>query len=183
MINLLPQVQQKEIRAARSNTLLLRYTILLVCALAFLGGSIGITYISLTQAAEQADVTKRENEAKVIDYQATQNAAAKLQSDLASAKSLFESEVRYSKALTRLSNLFPEGTAIDALQLDANSFSQQMTLNVQVRDQAAAEALQASFTSSPYVSGGTLGKISTNNSGRYPYTVELLFTLSRTIAQ
>lgn len=181
MINLLPHEQQREIRAARSNTLLLRYTILLICALVFLGGSIGVTQISLKQAAERADATKLENEKKATDYVETQAAVTKLQSDLSSAKSLFENEVRYSKVLTRLSNLFPEGTAIESLQLDSGSFSQPMTLSVQVRDQAAAEALQTSFTGSEYVSGASLGRISTNNSGRYPYTVELLFTLNKVI--
>lgn len=183
MINLLPQVQQKEIRAGYSNTLLLRYIILLICALAFLGISIGITYISLNQAAQQADTTKRENEEKATNYLETQAAVAKLQSDLASAKSLFDNEVSYSKVITRLSSLFPSGTAVDSLQFDSGSFSQPMTLSVQVRDQAAAEALQQNFSSSPYVSGASLGKISTNNSSRYPYTVELLFTLNKAIGQ
>lgn len=183
MINLLPRQQQKEIRAARSNTLLLRYTILLICALLFLTGAIGVTYFSLTQAAKHAEALKQENETKAADYAQTQAEVSQLQSELSSAKSLFENEVRYSKALTRLSNIFPDGTAIDALELNASSFSEQMTLNVQVRDQEAAEKLLQSFSSSQYISGANLGKISTSASGRYPYTVELIFTLNKAIAK
>lgn len=183
MINLLPQAQQKEIRAGYSNALLLRYIVLLICAFTFLLGSLGLSYYSLQQAAQTADTVKAENEKKATNYQTTQAAVAKLQSDLSSAKSLFDNEVLYSKAIVRLASLFPEGTAIDSIQFDAGSFAQQMTLSVQVKDQAAAEALQSSFNSSPYVSGANLGKISTSGSGKYPYTVELLFTLNKSIGQ
>lgn len=184
MINLLPTSEQKEIRAARSNTLLLRYTILTAGVLVFLLGALGVTYFSLTQAAKQADATKESNEQRAIGYAETQSQANQLRSDLTSAKTLFDGEIRYSKVITRLSNLLPEGSAVDNIQLDEQSFSQPVTMSVQVRDQSAAESLRNNFTNSPYFTNVLLGAISTNGAdSSYPYTVQLLFTYDRSIGQ
>ena len=109
MINLLPDEQQKDIRAARTNTLLLRYLILLVGAMIFLLGAFGVTYLSLTSSARQADEVRAENEQAATGYQETHAAATQLRNNLFSAKSLFENELRYSKMLLRLSALLPEG--------------------------------------------------------------------------
>jgi Tfp pilus assembly protein PilN len=155
-----------------------------VCALAFLFTALVITYFSLTQAAERADTAKLQNEQKAAGYTETQAAATRLRNDLSSAKTLFDNEILYSKLVTRLSGILPSGTAIDSLQVDSSSFTQPVTLNVQIRDRAAAEALQRNFTSSPYVTGVTLGSISTNTGGSsYPYSVELQFTFNRSIGQ
>lgn len=184
MINLLPSPLQKEIRAAYSNTLLLRYVFLLLASLGFLLAALGLAYFTLIQAGNHADKVKTENEQQAVGYQETEERATKFRAQLASAKTLFEGENLYSKTLVRLSALFPDGTAVGSLDLGNDSFSQPATLMVQVRDRAAAEALQQSFTSSPYVTNVSLGNISTNTeSSAYPYTIELHFTLNRSIAQ
>lgn len=183
MINLLPPKLQKEIRAARSNTLLLRYVILLIGSLVFLLVALLATYMSLSTTASQADATKEENERKAIGFTETQAAASQLRSNLAAAKTLFESETRYSLALVRLSNLLPDGSALDSLQLSPSSFTESMALTVRIRDQQTAEALQSNFTSSPYVSNVSLGRITTTNSATFPYSAEISFTLNRSIGQ
>ena len=183
MINLLPPKLQKEIRAARSNTLLLRYVILLVAALGFLLIALVATYLSLSTTATQADATKKENEQKATGFTETQAAASKLRGDLATAKTLFEGETRYSLALVRLSNLLPEGAALDSLQLSPSSFTESMALTVRIRNQQTAEALQNNFMSSPYVSNVSLGRITTTGSPNFPYSAEISFTLNRSIGQ
>ena len=184
MINLLPQTEQKEIRAGLGNTLLVRYVLLMICALAFLLVALAITYFSLNQVAKQADETKQANELKAVGFIETQAAATSLRNDLSSAQTLFDNEIRYSKVLTRLTGLLPTGTAISEFSIDDTSFSQPITLSVKVKNQTAAEQLQANFTSSPYITNASLGTISTNQEqGSYPYTAELLFTFNRSIGQ
>ncbi len=183
MINLLPPDQQKEIRAARNNTLLLRYVILLFSALGFLLVALAITYFSLSQAGSQADETRMRNEERASGYASAQSTASQLRNDLSSAKSLFDDEIRFSLVVVRLSSLLPEGSAIDSLQIDSDSFLQPTTLSVQIDSRAAAEALQNNFASSPYVSNVSLGNISTNSGSSYPYTVQLQFTFTRSAGQ
>lgn len=185
MINLLPQTEQKEIRAARANMLLLRYLILLAVAFTFLLTALGITYFSLKAAADQADEAKVQNEQRAIGFTETQAQASQLRNELSSAKTLFTDDIRYSKVLTRLSSLLPEGTALDSIQLDTKSFSQPSIITVYVRDQTAAETLEKNFRASSYVTNASLGKVSTTSGAAHPYrySVEMSFTFARSIAQ
>lgn len=182
MINLLPREQQREIRAARTNTLLLRYLILLIGAVLFLLGALGVTYVSLAASARQADHIREQNERAAIGYQETQIAATALRSELSNAKSLFESEIRYSKVLLRLSALLPEGTSIESFTIDNTSFSQPITLSVHVSGEQQARQLEQNFQSSPYTTKVSMTGISVNSDGK-GYTVGLAFTFDRSIAQ
>lgn len=182
MINLLPDEQQKDIRAARTNTLLLRYLILLVGAMIFLLGAFGVTYLSLTSSARQADEVRAENEQAATGYQETQADATQLRNNLSSAKSLFDNELRYSKMLLRLSALLPKGSSLDSFSVNTDSFSQPTTLSVSVIGEQQARQLEENFKNSPYITGATMTGISVNTE-RQGYTVTLSFTFNRSIAQ
>lgn len=184
MINLLPPEQRREIRAGYSNTLLVRYTTLSIAALVFMLAALGITYLVLTQSQRVAEATQAENQAKAAGFHQVQAEANSLRNDLSSVKSLFDNEILYSKALTNLADALPNGTAIDSLELSPASFSSPTTLNIKIRDRAAAEALESNLSSSPHVSGVALGSISTSSEdGQYPYSVSVTLTLNRSMAQ
>lgn len=182
MINLLPQEQQKEISAASANTLLLRYLILLICAMIFLLGALGVTYFSLDASARQADATKEQNERAAVGYQETQTAANTLRSELSSAKTLFDKEIRYSKILLHLSSLLPEGTSISEFSLDSETFSQPVTLSVRIGGKEQAQLLEKNFKGSPYVTNASLGNIKVSDDGS-EYIADLVFTFTRSAAQ
>lgn len=184
MINLLPPVHQKEIRAGFTNALLLRYTLLLAGALLFLFAAFGLTYLSLSQSISQSEETKIENEREAAGYSQTQAAAAELRNNLTSAQSLFDSEVLFSKVIVRFSNLLPEGTAVDSFEVNNDNFTEVRTVSVQVKNRAAAEALSRNFEQSSYIDSSSLKEVTTNNeSTSYPYTAILEFSFSRSIAQ
>lgn len=184
MINLLPPEQKKEIRAARVNHVLIRYIALLVGALVFLGGSLGVTYIFLDTSARNAEAVKAENEARTTGYAQTQAQAAALRNDLSQAKQLFDEELRYSQALLRISQHLPAGTALESLELTPETFSQATSLSVLITGESAAKALRDSFSGSQYFTNVSLGRLTINNdNATYPYTVELNLTMDRSIAQ
>lgn len=56
MINLLSTQKKADIRAARTNTILLRYIAILVLALVFIGGILYISYESLKSSEKSADI-------------------------------------------------------------------------------------------------------------------------------
>lgn len=182
MINLLPRTNQREIGAAHSNTLLLRYLVLLIGALGFLLLALGITYISLSTSGRQADNARQQNEQAALGYSQTQTAATALRTELSAAKALFDSEIRYSKVLLRFSSLLPPGTSIQSLSVNSSSFSQPTTLSVNVAGEQQARQLQDSFSNSPYITNSSMQRINTNTHGP-GYIVELSFTFDRSIAQ
>ena len=87
MINLLPVQMKKELRAARSNTLLLRYNILMVVALAFLAGAIYMTQYSLDDTKKDKLAWVQSNNSQVEGYAAVQAKAKEFRDNLAANKS------------------------------------------------------------------------------------------------
>ena len=184
MINLLPYSNRKELVAARTNTILLRYNIILVIAILFLFGAIVLVYAFLMNIQTTAEQTIAENQAREQTYAEVKSRAQTFQAQLSDAKSIFDSEISYSRALVNYATLFPEGTALTELKLTAASFTAPVDLSVKISGRTAAAALVSSFENSPYISNFKRNKISINNADpNYPYTMEVTFTLSKDIAQ
>lgn len=184
MINLLPALQKKEMAAARINTILFRYTILLIGAIVLLLLFLGFVYFYLITTGVQADNDRKNNEEKAAGYTQTQAEAAALRTDIAAAKQLFSNEIRYSKALTRISALIPNGVAFTTLDLDGQSFGVPKTFVMKITGKAAAEELRTSLQKSEYFSNVSLNNLSTSfDDTVFPYTIELTATINRSIAQ
>lgn len=183
MINLLPSSEKKQIRAARANTLLFRYTILSIVAVAFIAGAMAFVYVQLENEGTRADATKQANESKAAGFAQTQQEATQLRNDLSNAKKVFDSEIRYSKALVNFSALIPSGAYISTIQLDADSFDKPKTWLFNIKGEQAASNLRDNFLKSPYFTNVTLGKVMTSSSSDYPYTIEVTATMKKSIAQ
>lgn len=184
MINLLPPSYTKEIAAARTNTLLFRYVIMMIGTLSFLLLAIVATYVFLVSYGDVADEQREINEQRVGSYAQIQVEADAFRQKLQEAGGLFQSETRYSLALLRMAAAIPEGVRLETLELNENTFDQQLSLNALVAGESAAAALKSSFETSPYFSGVSYGKLSINNSDNsYPYRLEMRVTIHRSIAQ
>ncbi len=184
MINLLPPQAKKEIRAARSNTLLIRYAVLLCIAGVFLVGALAFAQFYMMNQGAIADELKRDNEQQASGFAPAQAAATSLRNDLRKAKQLLDNDIRYSQFLLRVSALLPNGTALDQLELSPDSITQPVTLKVLLRNEEAARQLLTSFASSPYITSSTIKGFTTNAPGAtYPYAAELTVTFDRSIAQ
>ncbi len=184
MINLLSTTQQKEMKAARSNTVFLRYIFILSGAVLFIIGALGVTYVFLDTSARQAEQIRADNEANTAGYQQTAAAASGLRSQISDAKTLFDAEIQYSKALTRLAELLPSGTALTSIELKPETFNASTTLSILVTGESAADRLREAFASSPYITSAQPGNLTINNdNSTYPYTVEFTVTIDRSIIE
>lgn len=184
MINLLPPERKKQLRAARSNRQILRYIVLTVAAIVFLIGAMALTYFFLVMSAGQADERKAANEAQASEYASVQQEASQLRTGLSSAKQIFSEEYRYSLALARIGNTLPSGTALQSLDLSAESFQGTATFTVLISGEAAATSLRTSFTDSQYFSNVSFGNLAINDgNSSYPYSIEMSVQMNRSIAQ
>jgi len=182
MINLLPQEEKKQIKAARMNVVLLRYNLLLLAGIIFLvAGTVLSSFylVGVKQAAEKSilDNTTREGSYAEIKTQADQ-----FRAELSNSKSILDGQTSYAKAALTIAKLLPEGTALTELKLNEQSFSTPLVFNVNIADETAALALINNFKNSPLFSNVTKGKISIG-SGSYPYIMELTVTMSKEAAK
>ncbi len=183
MINLLPKEQFRQLRAARSNVLLLRYNIGLSFVALFLGLVIAGIYFFLVNIHQTADATIVENQAKVNDFGTVRSQADEYRANLAKAKELFDKEIRYSKIYLEIARLLPSGTALDTLSLTSETIDQPLTLAVKIRGEDQAISALKSFQSSEMfnksASYGSLTMNSGDDKGTYPYIITLQVTINK----
>lgn len=185
MINLLPTEHKRQLRAARSNVLLLRYTIFTgVTGISLLLG-VGAIYYILLNSVNSYDSVIADNRKKVQSFQAVEAETNALRSDLTRTKSLLDSTVAYSEILTEITRLLPSDSALSNLTIRADEFGKEKTLSVNVKGEAQAIALRDNFKASTFFTNVSYGKLTVNQgtgSSAYPYTIELKVTPTKRVA-
>jgi uncharacterized membrane protein len=181
MINLLPPTEKRELRAARSNTLLIRYNFFLIGAVLFILGAVGVVYVYLNSTKASAQQVIEENTVKVAGYADIQQQANEFRDNLRVAKQIIDQEVSYSDVALEIAALMPSGTILETLTLDSTTFGSETTLNAKAKNYGDALALKNSFESSDLFSNVHFASIS-GGEGTYPVNVNLNVTISKEAA-
>lgn len=183
MINLLPPEERRQLRAARTNTLLLRYNVALIGVLLFVGASLGVVSFYLKSAQTQAQSIEADNNAKAGSYSQVTAEAQAFRASLTNAKQILDQEVTYSKAILAIAHQLPTGVVMDTLSLDATTFGKPTNFTLRAVSQDAAVAAKKSFASSPYFSDVQFVNLSHATSGQYPVTAVLSLVISKDVAK
>lgn len=179
MINLLPPEEKRQLHAARSNTLLVRYNILLLGVVIFMLLAIGFVYIYLSNAKNNSQVVIDENTTKVSSFAPIAEQASTFRSNLATAKQILDREVVYSKVIVEVARLMPRGTVLDNLSLDAATFGKPATIAAKAKTYNDAIALKDAFSKSDLFSDVHFESITANDGDASGY--RMLVNLSVTI--
>lgn len=123
MINLLPNGMKHDIRAARTNVILVRYIALIVMALLFIMAVLYVYYIILQNTMTSAQARIDANDIKADVYSATRQEVEGLSAQLTEAKTVLDQDVSYSDFLIALGQATPDNTIIDELILDETHFN------------------------------------------------------------
>ncbi|HEU5122303.1 MAG TPA: PilN domain-containing protein [Candidatus Saccharimonadales bacterium] len=184
MINLLPPEEKRQLRAARTNTLLLRYNIALLIVFGLLALATAFVYFYLSNTRATAEQTISDNQAKAASYAPVASQAQEFRNNLSVAKQILGNEVTYSKVILSIAGLMPAGTVLDKLALDSKNFGTPMTLTAQAKSYDNAIQLKESFQSSPLFSDVHFESITSSegNTG-YPFTVNLSVTIKKDAAK
>jgi len=182
MINLLPSDDKRQLKAARVNVILLRYNLLLLGSVLFLVVAGGVAFFYLTNTKTLAQESIEDNLRREGGYAAVKTEADTFRKELSSSKAILDEQVSYAKAALNIAKLLPDGTSLNELKLNQQSFAAPLILTVNIRDEQAAAQLIRNFESSSLFSGVTKGKISVGT-GAYPYTMEVTVTMSKDAAK
>jgi len=186
MINLMPDNDKVEIRAARVNVVLLRYIIVIAIAFAFLALLLAGSYVVLTQTKASAEQLIDSNDTKAAVFSSTKAQVDSLSAGLAETKTLLDQEVLYSNTLVNIGQQLPQGTVLDKLTLDAGSFAgTPVALKIYAKSTEATVALREKFQTSPLFSNVNFESVSDTSGGitGYPVSVSLTLTLNKAVAQ
>lgn len=183
MINLLPPETKRELQAARSNTLLLRYNVFLLGAVLFLLVAIAVVYVYLNNTKAAAEQVISENKTKVAGYTSVEAQAKEFSTNLQTAKQILDQEVNYSKVILEFAALMPPGTILDTLTLDSATFGTPITLNAKAKNYETALALKDSFQKSNLFTNVHFQSISGGTDVNYPISVNLNVTIKKDAAK
>lgn len=181
MINLLADDRKQQIAAARVNVLLLRYIGIVVLAIIFLMGILGISYVILQNTNANAEAIIESNDTKADVYSETKNKVDALETKLRESRVILDKEIRYSDVLLQLGQLMPEGAILNSLTLNEQSFKGTPTeIKVYAKTDSIALAVNKQLRSSPLFNQVTLkGTESSGGITGYPIVVTLSVAFNR----
>lgn len=138
MINLMPPEERKQLAAARTNSLLMRYVILTGIVIGVLIVEMVAVYfiVSVGQAGNEAIIA--DNTKKTVQYTGVKNEADEFRSNLSTAKFILGRQVPYTTLMLAIANNLPAGAALDKLVIDPATFGTPTTLNIQTESYSRA---------------------------------------------
>lgn len=184
MINLLPEENKRDIRAARTNVILLRYNFLTLAGLALLIAICAAFYLMLNISRSAAEAKKNEGLAVVAQYADTKKAADDYKNNLTTARTVLDKSVNYTSVIMSITKLLPTGVILESLSLGSSDFGKQITFDARTKSYEQAMKLKENFQGSQLVSNVYFQSIidenaSTSGNTDYPYTVSLNATLNK----
>lgn len=181
MINLLPDNDKREIRAAHTNVILLRYNLLLVIVAAFLLASCAIVYAALNAGKANAETTNQQNISRAAAYEPTKKQAEEYRKNLKVAKQILDNEVIYTDLVFAITNLLPKDTVLDDLMLNSSTFGANTIINAHAKNYEAATALKTAFENSELFQDVRFQAISATtgegSNAQYPLSVTINVTI------
>ncbi len=179
MINLLSPNDRKQLAAARSNSLLLRYTIFLGIFVVVLIAEMGGAYLVLRSTKAANEITIANNELKTKDYAQTRADMATFTSDLSVAKYILDQQVPYTSIILKLAAVLPSDAVLDKLALDPTTFGTSTSLTVRTTSYMRAVGVKTNLQNSGIFSDVSIQTISQGSDTKYPYTASYSVTYAK----
>lgn len=184
MINLLNPKTKSQIRAARLNSVLIKYCF-------FLGGTailviiiFAVGFLITYSARLDAEQRKLSSEQAAAIYSNTKSEAEDFASDLSQAKTILSSNLSFYSMLTKISAVVPPGVILSNLSLGSSSLDAPITISARGSSYESILSLKNSLIESSIFSSVNLssvkdGETSDDLSDRYPIDAILSATFSK----
>jgi hypothetical protein len=178
MINLLPDETKAQIKAARANSSLIRLVFFLIFAVIFLGTACGASYLFLDNARVSAKNIILSNQTKTNSYSSVLAQANSLMANFTIARNIMDQQVSYSKIISGLASVMPQGVILDSLTLTKDTLSAPISLKLHAKNEAVTATLKSNIQKSPLFSGYILQTLSSSSNDVPSYPISFTVTLS-----
>lgn len=182
MINLLPDETKKSIRAARTNTTLIKYTIFIGFSSLFLALACMTSYLILNDSKLTAEKTITNFQTKNNSYSPVTKQADDFILNLTKAKAILDEQISYSAIITGIANALPSGVILESpLTISSSTIGTPMALKAYAKTSSSATALKSNFQKSSIFSNYSLQSVENNSVGssEYPYLISFNITINK----
>lgn len=179
MINLLSPEDKKQLRAARVNSLLLRYYLLGFLVFSASGLALAGGFYIADQNVQSARLAIDKTESDSQNYASVQQRSKEFENNLKVARQILAAEVVYSKMITDIANTIPSGTVLNSLSLTPETINKKINLSFRTKDYDKGIKLKTTLENSNMfddVSIVSITKKGQENSGPYPTDVNISAT-------
>lgn len=192
MINLLPPESAKQLRAARHNTLLLKYVIGLGVTLGLILLVYGMTFILMKSTELANTASSVASKQKIASYNQAASEAKAYTANLGMAKSIFDTEISYTTALHKIAAALPSGTVVNTLNLSPSTIGTPTTLTLLAKTKQDALNVKPALESHKVADNITIASLNEGKSSgqtatptvsdeTYPVTLNLNLTFDKAI--
>lgn len=183
MINLLPGNAKKQIRAARTNAVLIRYIIYLGFAVIFLLIICGSVYIFLVSSKSSAEKSTRDAQSQINTSSPVIAQANNMRTIFEATKSILDKQISYSDIITEIGAVLPSGAVLDSLNLNSSVLSAPVNIAVHTHSNDDEAKLRDNLQKSLLLSSSIVQKATTNpsDSSGYPVTINVNLTANKDI--
>jgi len=180
MINLLPYDTKKQIKAARTNFILLQFTILLGFSIVFLTLACGVTYYFIDNIKASASVTS----GSTTSPNSTQAKVDTFRNNLSNSRIILDRQVVYGDVIAELDALLPADNEISSFTLTDASFGSIVDVQVRIASSEGEKAFETKMNSinstlfSDYKLGSTVPENATNE---YPKLTNFKIRINKVV--
>lgn len=173
MINLLPDETKRQIRAARMNSKLLSYLMLLIIAVIFLAIATAASAYLLSDMKSNNEV----NSSETTPYSLATAKADTIKNSLSTADSVLNQQLSYSKIITGIASRLPSGTTLESLSLSNSAIGVPMTIQIYSKSSENETLLKNNFQDLGYeLKSNTPNPDKTS---KYPFIISISITINR----
>lgn len=149
MINLVAPDEKKQLRAARHNHTLANYLTIFFLSVLVLVGVFGVGFYITLAETEAAVAQKAQNDQSAQTFANTRKAADDFAKDLLVAKTILESDVRFSQLISDIAAVIPSGVILSNLTFTSQAGDAPLTINAKAKSYDGTITLKNSLETSP----------------------------------
>jgi len=181
MINLLPDETKRQLRAARTNSSLIKYIIFLLISIVFLSLACAASYVIMNDSHTNAEKIIATSQTKSDSYLSVVNQATALSQKLLLTKNILDQQISYSNIIMGLAAVFPEGVVIDSLSLSNSTIGTPTTIKARAKTASDSTLLKTNLQNSLLFSNYSLKSITTDPSDTtgYPVLINIEITINK----
>lgn len=179
MINLLPIETKKELRAARTNTTLIRYLIFIGFSIAFLIIASLVSYWFLIGIEDNNKKAVSDQKTVQTAYDSAKKQLDTMTNDVAIASSIIDQQTNFSSIITDFASVVPDGIVIDNLKINTSDIGKSITITGKAISESVVNTLRNNLSGSENYSSPSVQSVSDSRDSNYPISININVTINR----
>lgn len=181
MINLLPDDTKKQIKAARTNTILIKYLFISLFAIAFIILSSLMVYVLLINNQPKATSTANTSQAKENEYSTLKSQLDNIYLIFSSTKPVLQQQISTSEIIIGIGGHLPSNVVLENLSLSTSKIGTPISLSAKAKSSNDIAKIKESLQKSPIYTNISLQseKTNPNDTSGYPISVTINLTINR----